>query len=788
METVDRDKNLYHYSEQSLIIFDRQVKSKIDDKVVFDKPIGVKKLIIVQRSSRRWQLYLALNLGRKDHFTIPTNVCPLLIELIRRVSTELEFIFLKGCCSQYLSDEFSMISLDPASEVSLALKSNVRDYIVNATTAFNYSNDPKRGNAPSVNIGLQTQSAHSHHLSRFCQVQHARPSVNQGSKLNVSAKNALTLIVLEIIGIAEQSFAREQSWSPFENKDRDHYHNKIRLALKQHLVDDIDTNQVLSKHKVSSTPKMPEAINTKFNHGELMKVHNDDLNPPEDDVTLSLSACVLQEDTFPDQAVKKNKSVTKLVKKVANLDQSMSLNFLCYNRKSVHDHAEMAGALDRYLDDESACFFTQACIKLMRLINVPVDYQGFLFEREESFCEIADELKKDPIRFKPHYQIEYFSSAAAFDKSGFNSLFLQVLLSLHYNGLAFFEIDVVGLCIYFGCFANGTMQLAKVWQMILESLIYYLDDENGDFKTLLDILFHADYEVFRQKKSCDTSRDQWQKLIGNSEAFRFQYNGNGCATLFAAIPDLISAINQVVAFGSNNVWKNQKIRDYYIRTLSAIKGMGEMRLNQLLHCLCFSGLLPIACLRNYVSISSTANPGKLLKNIDVKPIEQNKSLVRNKNGTGSLIDENMRRILKNLATLKLTRVSHDYLENLLCEMYRHFSPATKRRLGKVTGKDFASVLQQELSSAEFYQRIQDAKISPNNDLYFKDVSTGNWQHLFRISHDNILCMRPSTVRNNVTSSCILKLNLRIDKEGFFIPGNVSSCTKLDLSSFFEYKM
>ena len=213
-----------------------------------------------------------------------------------------------------------------------------------------------------------------------------------------------------------------------------------------------------------------------------------------------------------------------------------------------------------------------------------------------------------------------------------------------------------------------------------------------------------------------------------------------------------------------------------------------MRLNQLLHCLCLSGLLPIACMRNYVSISSTANPGKLLKNIDVKPIEQNKSLVRSKNGPRSLIDENLRRILKNLATLKLTRVSHDYLENLLCEMYRHFSPATKRRLGEVTGKEFASVLQQELSSAEFYQRIRDAKISPNNDLYFKDVSTGNWQHLFRISHDNILCMRPSTVRNNVTSSCILKLNLHIDEEGLFIPGNDSSSTKLALSSFFDNKM
>ena len=130
--------------------------------------------------------------------------------------------------------------------------------------------------------------------------------------------------------------------------------------------------------------------------------------------------------------------------------------------------------------------------------------------------------------------------------------------------------------------------------MILEN-IYYFDDENGDFKTLLDILFHADYEVFRQNKSRDTSRNQWQKLIRNSEAFCVQYNGNGCVTLFAAIPDLISAINQVVEFGSNNIGKNQKIRNYYIRTLSVIEGLGKMRLNQLLHCL-FSFMIASNCL------------------------------------------------------------------------------------------------------------------------------------------------------------------------------------------------
>ena len=76
---------------------------------------------------------------------------------------------------------------------------------------------------------------------------------------------------------------------------------------------------MLSQQEDYNTPKMPEAINTKCNHGALMKVHNDDLNTPEDNVIFSLSACVLQENTFPDQAVKKVKHVTKLVKKLQTL-------------------------------------------------------------------------------------------------------------------------------------------------------------------------------------------------------------------------------------------------------------------------------------------------------------------------------------------------------------------------------------------------------------------------------------------------------------------------------------
>ena len=140
--------------------------------------------------------------------------------------------------------------------------------------------------------------------------------------------------------------------------------------------------------------------------------------------------------------------------------------------------------------------------------------------------------------------------------------------------------------------------------------------------------------------------------------------------------------------------------------------------------------------------------------------------------------------MRNLSALQLKKVTHDFLENLLCEMYRHFSPATQQKLAKLKGDEFVQLLKKELSSEMFYQRVRNAQLSSRNDLYFKDVATGNWQHLFRLSPKNELQMRPSTVSNTVLGTCILRLKLFINTEGLFRTEIISRGRQEDLSDYF----
>ena len=264
---------------------------------------------------------------------------------------------------------------------------------------------------------------------------------------------------------------------------------------------------------------------------------------------------------------------------------------------------------------------------LIHIIGVPVDYQGFLFERVEPFCELADNFMKDQSRYNKKYGIDYYANAASFKKTGFYSIFLQVLLSLHFHDFACSEHDVTGLCIYFGCFNNGTMQLAKVWRRILLSKKYYTDlfwSENCNpdqaYQSLLGILFHADYELFKESGHHGDSKDKWTSLIGNSDAFRFQKDVAGCAKIHSKLPEIFKAIGTVIEFSRSPLLKLKEIHVCYIRHLSPLSGIGSIRLTQLLHCLCLSGLLPNQCMTGHASISITANPGKMLKNITICPV------------------------------------------------------------------------------------------------------------------------------------------------------------------------
>ena len=145
MNAIDCDKNSYAYDDQTLVIviFDCPVKFGNGSTAYFVEAPEMRKVFFLERASKNCQLYLAHDLGMKDHFTCPTFLCYELIRCTRSMAKLVQFTFIKGTCTEYRSDTFSMISLDPDSEITQHLKRNVRKYIRYSTEAFNYTADPK---------------------------------------------------------------------------------------------------------------------------------------------------------------------------------------------------------------------------------------------------------------------------------------------------------------------------------------------------------------------------------------------------------------------------------------------------------------------------------------------------------------------------------------------------------------------------------------------------------------------------------------------------------------------
>jgi hypothetical protein len=101
------------------------------------------------------------------------------------------------------------------------------------------------------------------------------------------------------------------------------------------------------------------------------------------------------------------------------------------------------------------------------------DYQGSLFEAEESFSSIALKLENDVNHscrdIKEFSGLGCFKHGAAFDKMGYYSIFVNVFLSLFYNGIATTVNDAISLSMFFGLVCNGSSALAGVWSCIYEN-------------------------------------------------------------------------------------------------------------------------------------------------------------------------------------------------------------------------------------------------------------------------------------------------------------------------------
>jgi hypothetical protein len=107
--------------------------------------------------------------------------------------------------------------------------------------------------------------------------------------------------------------------------------------------------------------------------------------------------------------------------------------------------------------------------------------------------------------------------------------------------------------------------------------------------------------------------------------------------------------------------------------------------------------------------------------------------------------------------LGMNEVSEFFLENMYCEQWRQGMKS------KLINKDMpAEERKIQFCSNEFQDELLDASVTKNPDIYYKNPFTKEWQHLFRVSHQGQLIMRPSFLRQTNSSSVIVKCTVRHD--------------------------
>lgn len=197
-------KDDYPFDRQCLVILDQVLPSTSNINFTTQSNL-VENVIIAERSSVFWQLYVAKDLGQRDHFGCPTSNVIHLVKSLLTMRPKLTFTFIPERCPMYKSLMFRICSFMPASDdqlviyMSLLLKTSFPDFPTTSVTS-------KRGSAPAHSIGLQIQCAFQHHLSRFCQNNNTIPSVNLGSPFCVHAKKTFSSRQVKYIGKRERSF------------------------------------------------------------------------------------------------------------------------------------------------------------------------------------------------------------------------------------------------------------------------------------------------------------------------------------------------------------------------------------------------------------------------------------------------------------------------------------------------------------------------------------------------------------------------------------------------------
>ena len=725
---MDRSCSFEH---QSLLIFD----SSSDNNQKHPRQSTIQNILLLERSSKHWQFYIGKSFAKLDHCSVPTILVPHIIKSLEHSNHNFNFQFITNDCITFQSETFGFyyrrLAADDLGE------STHRHSQIFADSLYKSGKKTKssRGSVINVGTGLQSASSHSQYLARWCMLPQSKPIPNfkvEENSLTSNQRYSYLKLHLQCLRFAQDLFDMD----PYSVSNPSSAYGKERLSLRQSFADFLDPHGVSFVEDGTNSCNIAESFTGREN--DFVLCHKDSKNCREQDVTISLSMLFDPSNI----SLNPNDEESSIMKRFnPSSSGKISLNFLSYSRDAVHCHSLWKSKQQSFIKDSKSCKLVVMCMKLLDLKNCKVDYQGFLWESEQSFNDKASLLSKsDQHKLNKHdslTKIQWFGPntkhlklPAAFNKMGYYSSFLHIFHSFHAHGFIIKKVDVVDICIYFGLMSNGTSALARIWCQLLDdkALCKQRISEFGLFQTM------CYYERKARKEEHailypgdDPKKIRVNQKLGACICPRYQFDHSyvhikkELVTIRATIMKL--SANAIVTKPSSS---NTVAYELISLTIQSIQSIGHMKFHQFLHASCLTGLFPLSLLKVFQTGSGSFGPSKIIDSF--YPPKETK-LKRN---------DVLKNTCQQLNANGYQKLSPFFLENMLCEVNRI---AQSKKLDSESLKCFL------LSSDKLLSPVKTTSVTTHPDVYYYDKEINKYQHLFNVIGDT-LYVRNSSFTND----------------------------------------
>ena len=748
INSCSRDTCEYH--EQCLVILEHQSKvasassshssvdssscnsteSRLSLKDYFDHCF-VTRMVVIERPRDNCQVYVAKNLGKFFHFSCQTIKITQLYHAIKGNNNfQLEILFVPRSCEVYMTENIYVCNQNSCDASILQNGSDFDSLMKIIDETGTLSNAASKRSEKSISIGLQTMYSHQQHTSRYCMLPHSYPFVPTVKKRPTELSRHILDAYLFSSEVISSSFTNlmipgRHPLSLEATKEISDEEKCIRLGLRSNLFDNIfgiHRNNVLLGKEIN-LDEMFESCSVQ--ETGMLRFHRDTMNCPKLDNTIAIH-----------------------VPSRNNYGKSC-LSFLFYSRKCVGDFSEKKKNIEKYISNETDnCRLTILCLKSILEVKGIFNYQGSLYENVNSLHKIASKLLLHKAYACPEVSrftgLQCFRHGAAFDKMGYYSIFLNVLMSMHYLGLISNIDDTISLCIYFGLLCNGTSNLAAAWKDVEQNIDFCREWLSGKEKNtrLFSLL------ILLENRRRSTIQNN-QILIGCCKLPRFQYSNYGTNI----VNEIDSVHSKLKAFvrkrlrpTSTRHTDSDDLHKNLFKCMNTIKGIGPLSYNQLWQCLCLSGVLPITYIYS-ISVAPSSGPAKLIQTY------------YNECKTDRALISKLHEVKGNIHAMGMNRINSFILENKMCEIWR-LGAKTKLATESMT----VDQRKAGFGSDELHNALVSSLPTKNPDIYYKNPFTGEWQHLFRLG-DKGLQMRPSFLDNSDSGSSTLTCEISYNNNG-----------------------